>query len=357
MDFARIAVLILSVLLSALRPVYQETPAKSKVAPALTAEQIRAIKEPREKAFAEIFSNYAPYASPSISNALYDTRNIVAVVRVTRVTPPTIKGDPYEVVDMHIEEVIRGVPQSTEVHAESHWLPPAKNGFPLVGRLGLSPFDNPEPQVGNRYIIGYSIYYSDGGAYIPGALNLALPDQDHVILELKRFISIEEASGGGNYDPFLSALDDQTPWIRDLAARRLIMSDSCNAAPTCQEAVLAAANRLLRSKIVADRWEALNWLEVVSAQIGDGKSGPNGLTPLANSSVRDLWVTALSDPNLMVADKAFGQREMYDFFRHSKSGECIEVVPELRKSARLTADEAKNGIGMSGLTSVSACIP
>jgi hypothetical protein len=357
MDFARIAVLILSVLLSALPPVQQETLARSKVVPLLTAEQIRAIKEPREKAFTEIFSNYAPFTPPSISNALYDARNIVAVVRVTRVTPPTIKGDPYEVVDMHIEQVLRGVPQSTEVHAESHWLPPPKNGFPLVGRLGLTPFDNPEPQVGNRYIIGYSIFYADGGAFIPGALNLAFPDQDDVIAELKRFISIEEASGVENYGPFVSALDDQTPWIRDLAARRLIMSDWCNAAPSCQEAVLSAANRLLRSGIAAERWEALNWLEIVAAPIGDGKSGPNGLTPLADTNVRDLWTTVLSDPNLMVGDRAFGQREMYDFFRHSKSGECFEVVPELRKSARWTREEFKHGIESSGFSNLSVCIP
>jgi len=157
MDFARIAAIILNVLLSALALVHQETPASSKVVSVLNAEQIRAIKEPREKAFTELFSNYGSFTAPSIANALYDTRNIVAVVRVTQVTPPTTAGDPYEVVDMHIEQVLRGVPQSTEVHAESHWLPPPKNGLPLVGRHGLTPFDNPEPKVGNRYIIGYSI--------------------------------------------------------------------------------------------------------------------------------------------------------------------------------------------------------
>jgi len=174
---------------------------------------------------------------------------------------------------------------------------------------------------------------------------------------MKRFISIEAAANDGSVEPFVLALEDQTAWIRNLSAQRLIMSDSCNAMPSCQQAVVAAANRLLHGQIAAERWEALDWLDVVSASIGDGKSGPNGLTPLANSNVRDLWTTALSDPNLMVADRAFGQLEMYDFFRHSKSGECIEVVPELRKSARWTAAEAKNGIGMSGFTTLSVCIP
>jgi hypothetical protein len=357
MDYSRIAALVLTALASALPPLQQETFVSSNVVPRLTAEQIRAIKEPREKAFTEIFSNYAPYALPSISNALYDTRNIVAVVRVTRVTPPTTTGDPYEVVDMHIEQVLRGVPRSTEVHAESHWLPPPKNGLPLVGRLGLTPFDNPEPKVGGRYIIGYSIYYPDGGAYIPGAFNLDFPDQDHVIAELKRFIGVEEAADGENFGPFVSALGDQTPWIRDLSAQRLIMSDSCNAAPTCQQAVLAAANRLLHSKIAAERWEALAWLEVVSAPIGDGKSGPNGLTPLANTSVRDLWISTVSDPNLMIGDKAFEQLALYDFFRDSRSGECIEVLPQLRKSVHRTPEEAKNGTSSSGFTVSSVCIP
>jgi hypothetical protein len=359
MQSLRNASLILSVLLIALSALPQEQPAKSKVVPVLTAEQIRAINEPRDRAFTEIFSDYAPYAPPSIANALYDARNIIAVVRVTHVTPPTTKGDPYEVVDMHIEQVLRGVPHSTEIHAESHWLPPPKNGFPLVGRPGLTPFDIPEPKVGHRYIVGYSIYYSDGGAYIPGAINLDYPDQDHVIAELKRFISIEESTTGENFSPFVSALDDQTPWIRNLSAQRLIMSDSCNAAPSCQQAVLAAANHLLHSKIPAERWEALDWLETVAAPIGDGKSGPNGLTPLANTNVRDIWAAAISDSNLMIGDRAFAQMEMYDFFRHSNSGECIEVVPALRKSARWTAEEAKTGIGGPGygFGLSSGCIP
>ncbi len=60
----------------------------------------------------------------------------------------------------------------------------------------------------------------------------------------------------------------------------------------------------------------------------------DGLPVLRDSAIRQLWDTATDDPNVFIGDEAFARREMFDFDRVGKPGECIEIVPALRKSAR-----------------------
>jgi hypothetical protein len=59
----------------------------------------------------------------------------------------------------------------------------------------------------------------------------------------------------------------------------------------------------------------------------------------------------------MIGDKAFEQLELYDFVRHSKSGECIEVLPQLRKTVRRTKEEINSGTSTSAFAVSSVCVP
>lgn len=68
---------------------------------------------------------------------------------------------------------------------------------------------------------------------------------------------------------------------------------------------------------------------------------------LSNSTVRELLVSVLSDPNLWIADEAFRQIELFDFFHRAQPDECIVIFPPLRKSVRLPARELE-GVTSSG---------
>ena len=78
---------------------------------------------------------------------------------------------------------------------------------------------------------------------------------------------------------------------------------------------------------------------------------------MSHEPVRQLIALALWDPNIWVADEAFLQLELYDFHHAARPGECIEIVPAFRKSARWTSEEAR-GISFGGHFRVSfTCIP
>jgi hypothetical protein len=102
-----------------------------------------------------------------------------------------------------------------------------------------------------------------------GAIDLGDHDQSHIIPDVQRFLDIESAAGRSNFVPYLAALSDRIPWIRDLSAHRLVQSDACNASPACQEAFLSTTKSLLHSKRLGERWEALQWTEPLALPMGD----------------------------------------------------------------------------------------
>jgi hypothetical protein len=362
MPQTRRMLMLMTALLSAGPLLPQDQGGKSKVVLVLTPDEIRAINEPREMARKELFADYLQFDPPDITNPLGDSGILVAIVTVRGVEPPDNNKSPYFSVELQVEQLLRGESELTELHAESRWgLPrPRNDGLPLSGGgPHKTVFDLIEPKVGNRYVVGYSILNeAQGRAYISGAIDLNDHNQDQVFSDLKRFLRIESAANGSNFGPLVAALNDQVTWIRDLAARRLVQLDTCNASPSCEEGLLTSASHLLRSKKLLERWEALMWLDPLTQPIGDRKDGPNGLPTMSGATVRELLVSALSDSNVVIADKAFGELELFDFYHASEPGECIEIVPALRKSARWTAEEAKGVmIGGHNFASAFSCNP
>jgi hypothetical protein len=258
--------------LSTLSFFLQAPTAKSKVVPVLSAEEIRAITEPREKAAAEMETVFMQIRPPDISKPLSDPQDLIAIVTVTNVTTPGEGGSPYPRVEMHIDQMLRGVAREQIIHAQSLWSPPEPLEQPIPTSDGLphglirisfstggprTVFDDTEPKIGNRYVLGYSRIDWAGGMFVNGAVNLDDPKQAQVVEEVQRFLSIETAASGGNVAPFADTLNDPVRWMRDLSAQRLAQSDTCNIAPSCQDALVKAANRLVQSKNLAERWEAL----------------------------------------------------------------------------------------------------
>jgi hypothetical protein len=355
--FRDIAVL-LAVVLSA-TPVWpQEQTPKSSLVSELSAEVSSAPDEPRDQAQHALFGDYKSYEAPDIASPLSDPLSYIAIVTVTGVKFPERGRIPYPLVSLHVEQLLRGASEQTELQAESRWQPPRtqqSEGFIIdFGGSRGTAFDYTEPKVGNRFLIGYPFLDVErGSAHIFGAIDLSDHDQALIVPDVQRFLGIEFAAGNSNFAPFVAALNDSVPWIRDLSASRLVQSGACDASPACQNALLNFTRRLLKSKKLADRWEALQWMQPLAQPTGDRMSGPNGLPSMSNSAVRELLVSALSDPNLWIADEAFRQLEMFDFFHSARSDECIVIFPTVRKSVHLTAEELK-GMSISGTV---ACTP
>ena len=335
----------------------QEQTEKSKLVSDLSAKVSGAIDESRDRAHHELFADYVHYQAPDIAGPLADPHSFIGFVSVTHVKYPG-EGNPYSTrVTLHVDQLLRGPSEQTELQAESRWVPPRPSGdeVPIIdsGPRGTI-FDYKKPDVGNRFLIGFPALDVDSGrAYIFGAIDLSNHDQASLTPEVERFLGIESAAGSSNFGPFLTALNDSVPWIRDLSAQRLIQSETCNNSSACREALLNSARRLLRSKKPGERWEALQWMQPLTLPTGERQAGPNGLPPMSKSAVRELLVLALSDPNLWIADEAFCRLELFDFFQSAGPGECIVVFPPLRKSVRLPFGELK-GVSMSG---ANACTP
>ena len=106
----------------------------------------------------------------------------------------------------------------------------------------------------NRRRCGSSLKFREKTAVVPG--------QAETLAQIQHFLSIDNSADGLNFSPFRGgALNDPVPWIRDIAAQRLIGSDNCQQSPPCGEALLARVRELLESKIACERYEALPWLE------------------------------------------------------------------------------------------------
>ena len=329
----------------------QEQIPKSKIVSDLSAKAASAQDEVRDRARRELFTDYASYEAPDIATSLADPYSFLAITTVSHVEPPEETKFPYFRVTLHLEQLLRGTTQQTDLQAESRWKPPRSQfddrPFSFSGNRGTV-FDYSEPQVGNRLLIGFPFLDVDRGvAHIFGAIDLGDHDQAQLVPEVQRFLGIEHAAGSSNFAPFVTALDDPLPWMRDLAAGRLVQSEACNASRLCQEAFLNAARKLLQSKRLGERWEALQWLGALSLAI------PDDQPRMPDPAVRQLWLSAVDDPNLWIADEAFRQLALFDFFHSARAGECIGIFPSIRKSVRFTAADVE-GVAITG---TSTCMP
>ena len=106
---------------------------------------------------------------------------------------------PYPLVDLHVDQFLRGASDKTDLQAESHWVPPRPPQYGVAffdsGWRGTA-FDHTEPKSGNRYLVGFPILEVDKRkAYISGAIDLSNHHQAMLVPEVEPFLAIETAAG------------------------------------------------------------------------------------------------------------------------------------------------------------------
>ena len=326
----------------------QQTTSQSKVFHDLPVAELKALQDSRKEADDELYKGHSEYGTPEFAEALSNPSLLIAIVKLISVEPQS--GSPYLKLGFEVEQRLRGTSDKNSVYADSHWTPQAQYRFRLGGCSTL--LDRIKPEPGDNYLIAYDLHtYGDGDhAFVCGALNLGVPGQGDLLDQIQHFLTIESATGGTNFEPFVAALSDPTPWIRDLAAGRLMGSEECQATPACGEALLARARELLRSKIACERLQALKWLGRLSSIRGLGSSA-------LNSTFRELLASAMADPNVSIADRAYSELAIWDFYRTTGPGHCLEIVAPLRETAVWTYDESKDVHWGTPLGVRTACIP
>ncbi len=318
----------------------------SKVVSGLSPEQIQTLNKPYDVAAAEIWNNWAAYSSPDIAGALTHPRFLVSIVAVTGVQPPTDDGPPYTRVRMHVEQTLRGISGESELRADSSWrpMPPEQWSKRMRGGPHETVLDIAEPRIGDRLLLAYTLFEESEGprAWVVGGFNLGDQKEARIFSEVQRVLGMEAAAGTTSVAPYVGALDDTVPWIRDLAARQLINSPLCSESPPCVESFVRSASQLLGSKIPQERYEGVRWLEPLAKPIGIRRSGPNGLPSMSNWVIRELIASTVNDANVMVGDQAFSELQLFDFFHSAGPGQCIAIVPRARKAIRGTHAETEN---------------
>jgi len=362
--------LVLAAALSAL-PLFSQTPVEGgKVFDDLSERRGKEIRESRRLAQQELAPQSGRFASPDIAIALDFSAYLISIARITAVQLPAGDSAPRTRISFHVEQMLRGASDVADFVVESRWTPnrPAEEESSLgaiqVGNFRGTVLDKSEPKEGDRYILGYSLDYGDGKTvFVPSAINIQDPSQGPLISDVYHFLKMESVAAAG-YEPFLEALDNAAPWIRDVAVHRLSYSDACNTSPACEKRFLAAVSRQLQSKVPDERMEAIAWLvwiDSVSRSQSVQKRWSDGIPILPDSVIRQFLSAAIDDPNVYIGDEGFERREMFDFQRSGKPGECIQIVPALRKSAHWIGAEHSRAYGLLTadfpFTSTISCLP
>lgn len=320
----------------------QNSAPQSKILSGLTSEQIDSLQIPRSKGLQEINSGRSRFDVEAYGIVLPE--NKIALARVTDFRMPD--NNSRTLLHLHVEQVLRGHAARMELTAETCWNP-NDNGMYIFNMCQLSNLARTKPEIGAEYLIGYRIFSDGPRASISGALVMDVPEQAAYLPEIQRFINFESEASDMNLAPFMAALNDSVPWIQNVAERRLESSAVCRSSPDCLSAIATAAARNLASRNAANRWRALSWVYGLSehAEVA-------GRNPV----FRQLLSAAANDPNAAIAQDAFSYLVRLDFLASAKPGECIEIVPALRKTAHWTATEAKAGPTGGPLWSVE-CAP
>jgi hypothetical protein len=312
----------------------QDIPVQSRLLRGIAAERVQELRDSRIEAQKEISQERTGHFPPLIVWCLRDPNCLMAIARVTEVTPeaPEAEGAwPNLRVDLELEQMLRGASKKTHVSAVSRWTP-IQSGY-RFGHIDTA-LDRKEPKVGKQYVIGYGPPgYGDDGTKINvgAAIDLSEPGEAETFADVQHFLNIEASGDALNFAQFLKALDDPVGWIRDAAAYRLAESDSCHASPTCGDIFLAHASKLLQSTSARERFDALEWLRPVVAEARVRKQPSS----ISSNAFRELLQSATTDHNVAIGDLAFQYVSEWDFLRSSEPGHCIEVVAAIRKSTRL----------------------
>jgi len=372
--------LVLAAVLSA-TPLRPQAPIEgANVYGDLSYSRTSLIFESRRLAYQELAAPAARFETPNIATALTFPSYLIAIARINAVQIPIARitavqqangsSLPRTRISFHVERFLRGESDVTDFVVESKWVPSFSPTDPDVIDTGFNRgtvLDRSQPKKGDRYILGYSLDYGDRKTvFVPSAIDMQDPSQALLINDVEQFLSIESAADGSGFEPYLDALDSSIPWIREIMIQRLTSSEACNASPVCTQRFSAVVRRQLQSKIPNERLEAGNWIvwiDSVSRAESLRKGWPDGLPVLTDSAIRQLLNSAIDDSNVYIGDQAFERREMFDFNRRASAGECIQVVPALRKSAHwLPGDHDYSGqnellpVGFP-LSSSTSCIP
>lgn len=351
-----------------------EAPKSKVVHDDLSPEQVDALRKVWETGLGEIGRDWKRYETPDVAQALTGGHGyVVSIVTVTGVELPDGKGFPYSRLKLRVEQTLAGDGGERELRAESRWVPmtPEQRSMRTGGGPRETVIDREEPRIGNRYLLGY-MFLDEGAqgkrAWICGGFDLGDPEEARIFPEVQRVLAMVAAGGAAatdaspnagavNVGPYVGALGSDVPWIRDLAARQLIESEACSNSPSCVGSFLSGVRHLLGSKTAAERMEGLRWMEPLALPMGDRKEGANGLSRMSDGAVRALMASAVEDGNAAVGDKAFEEVALFDFFHSAGPGECIEVVPRVRGSARWTKAEASGVMIGNPFGNTTTCIP
>jgi hypothetical protein len=346
--------LVCGILLTSPLSAQQDPPPQSKLLNGISSAEVKAIQESRGKAEQELFSSH-DYDPPEIASSLGDPDCLIAIARVTSVAAEENPASPGLNVELEIEQLLRGSSDKTHIYVVSRWRPPPPpgSGVYVLGRP-LIVLDRTEPKVGNRYLMGYNLDmlgYQGTKAWFRGGMDFNVSDQTRTLAEVQHFLDIESDASASDPSPFIAALNDPIRWIRDLVAHRLANSDACHASPACGNALLSRARELLHSKTARERYEGLRWLQPLVATARIHKTGSS----MDNDTLRDLLVSATSDPNVVIGDRAFADLAHRKFYQTSKPGQCLEVIAPVRRSAVWNYDESKNGFTGTPLGDSTSC--
>jgi len=323
-----------------------------KVLPSMPEAEVQAIQLSRANAQKEIFKDHDQFAWPDLAGALLDPNNLIAVARVTAISRQQ-KGANLSV-SLEIEQFLRGSSEKKEIETESLWRPVREGVYIIFNSQRPTALDRKKPELGGHYIIGYNLHtYGDFGnhAYVPGAIDLSVPGQGELLAQVQHFLAIDAATGNSNLDPFIAALNEPIPWIRDVAAHRLTDYGKCSASPTCRQALVVRTSELLQSKNATERYEALLWMEpIIFRAASDGGSADD-------SAIRQLLASAMADPNVEIGDQAYSLLEQWKFQRSAQAGHCLEIISQLRRSAVWDYSEVEGHSIRSPIGMTTTCIP
>jgi hypothetical protein len=320
---------------------------QSKMISKLSPEQIQALVNSRQRAYAELRTTASAYESSALSQALYDRATAIGIFKITKITPQQFGGTAVTLT-LTLERTLRGE-MPHEYTDET-----ALNANPISWIKGPPPaWVHVPPTEGKRVVVAAP--EANGISKNTPVLDLDDPQEAAKLQAGERFLSVDKVPDMIWSAPFIALLGDPAPLVRDLAVRRLLHSGTCQASAECARVVIAEAGRKLASAEPTDRREAVNWLREISDAIQARDPGNGRNLGMAREPLRAVLAKAMEDRNVAVGDEAFAILEQLDFHAQENVGYCIEIVPALRKSERYPKSADGRVIG-GPLNGASSCL-